>query len=154
MTAVNTLKFGRIDVSPEQIYTFPEGLIGFPSMTRYALIKDEKWAPFTYLQSLDLSSLAFVVTESGVFFPNYSFNVTRGDVEFLSLELGEEPKIWVILTLYKQIELTTANLKGPLVVNERSRIGRQLILLDNRYSTKERIFDFKEVENAGADTGD
>lgn len=154
MTAVDTLKFGRIEVVPEQIYSFPEGMIGFPSMTRYVLMKDEKWAPFMYLQSRDLSTLAFVVADSSVFFPNYSFNVTRGDIGFLSLESGEEPKIWVILTLYKQIDLTTANLKGPLVVNDRLRIGRQLILLDNKYSTKERIFNFKEVENVGVDTGD
>ncbi|MBI4244079.1 MAG: flagellar assembly protein FliW [Planctomycetes bacterium] len=142
---IDSYRLGKIEVADDQIYNFSEGLVGFPSMARFAFFVHQEWAPFMFLQSLDLASLAFVVAESSRFFPSVNFPLASKDLDCIELNETDVPKIYLILTLYKQIELTTANLKGPLILNERRKLGRQIVLLNERYPTKAKIFEFEEV---------
>ena len=58
----------------------------------------------------------------------------------LEVESPEDLKILVILTIPpgKPQEMT-ANLMGPVVINLRTRQGRQLIVEDAHYSHKHRV---------------
>ena len=48
--------------------------------------------------------------------------------------------MYVIVTLNKvEFSLSTANLLGPILVNIRTKRGKQIILDDGRYSTKHPI---------------
>lgn len=151
---IDSFKLGQIKIADSQIHEFPEGLIGFPSMTKFALITDPQWEPFIYMQSLDLTSLCFVIVEAKMFFPEYSILLTDSELRSIQLEQDETPLVYLVLSVYKEIENTTANLKGPIVINGRAKIGKQLVLLNNRYSTKEKIFNFMEVENVSSNQRD
>ena len=50
---IQTTRFGRMEVNEERIITFPRGLLGFPSHTRYALIQTGEENYFFWLQSVD-----------------------------------------------------------------------------------------------------
>ena len=39
----------------------------------------------------------------------------------------------------------TTNLLGPIVINQKERLGKQVILEENKYSTKEPIFKDSEL---------
>ena len=47
-----------VNISEKQVYTFPNGLLGFENFKKYALIESE-YEPFFWLQSLDEKNLAF-----------------------------------------------------------------------------------------------
>ncbi len=50
---IKTSRFGTIHAPEERILEFPEGLVGFPGLSRFLVIDDETSAPFQWLQSLD-----------------------------------------------------------------------------------------------------
>jgi flagellar assembly factor FliW len=59
----------------------------------------------------------------------------------LAVECPEDLKVLVILTIPpgKPQEMT-ANLMGPVVINLKTRQGRQLIVEESQYSHKHRVF--------------
>lgn len=137
---VNTSRFGRIEVQAEQVVTMPHGMVGFPHLRQYVLIKHREGSPFHWLQSLEEASLAFVVMSPLLFDPSYEF--TLGQTETKLLEVGDPQQIqvWVVITIpHGAPERMTANLKAPVVVNLATRLGAQVILEDPRYPLRHPI---------------
>ena len=53
---IATMRFGALEsvfVSASDLYAFPEALPGLPDSHRYALVRDDAYAPLCWLQSLD-----------------------------------------------------------------------------------------------------
>lgn len=137
MTEVyHTLQFGAIEVREEEIIRFPEGLLGFPQYERYILLEDPAQEPFVWLQCLDNTDLSFVVVDPQAVLPGYSIQVPREEVEILDLEDPTKARIYAICVVPKDIVEVSANLKGPIIVNPSNRKARQIVLNDERYSTK------------------
>src|SRR4051812_15062898 len=72
---IQTSRFGTLSVEDDRIMTFPNGLLGFPNRTRFALIQTGSENYFFWLQSLDDPNLAFVITDPAIFFKNYDVPV-------------------------------------------------------------------------------
>lgn len=125
---VKTLRFGEVDVPEEHVLTLPEGMIGFPQFRTYAIIDNPHWAPFQWMQSVEEVVLSFVIVEAKKIFPDYAPEAPGFDT------------VYVVITLEDPLTESTANLKGPIVVNRSTRTGRQLVLEDPRYPTKQKIF--------------
>ncbi len=64
---IQTTRFGVMSIEDERLMTFPNGLLGFPSHTRFALIQTGSENYFFWLQSVDDPHLAFVVTDPSTF---------------------------------------------------------------------------------------
>lgn len=135
----DTTRFGQIHVKQEDIIIFPEGPLGFPECTRFALIDEEKAVPFRMLQSLDNPALAFVVVDPLMIRPEYHFNITKDDLKLLNAEEVDGLQVYAIITMSKDIQDVTVNLQGPLVINTKKNIGHQFVLVDSDYSTKEML---------------
>ena len=60
---VETYLFGAVEVSPEKVITFPNGLVAFEDNKRFMLAHEsDKGQPASYtLQSLDDAGLAFQI---------------------------------------------------------------------------------------------
>jgi flagellar assembly factor FliW len=139
-------KLGEIEYDDEQVILFPEGLLGFPGLSRYALI-DEKQGPFMWLQSLDEPSLALVVIDPWLFFPAYSADLPDDDVEALELSEPYNFSILCVATVPQQPRETTVNLMGPLVINLNNRKAKQVVLSNQEYKTRHRLFEEECQEN-------
>ncbi len=135
----DTTRFGQIHVKQEDIIIFPEGPLGFPECTRFALIDEEKAVPFRMLQSLDNSALAFVVVDPLMIRPEYHFDITKDDLKLLNADDVEGLQVYAIITMSKEIQDVTVNLQGPLIINTKKNIGHQFVLMDSEYSTKEML---------------
>ncbi len=150
---VQTTRFGQIEVKEEEAITMDGGLLGFAGLTRFVLINNPEQAPFLWLQCLDDGSLAFVVTDPFVFFPGYKIYVKKEDLEPLGLSKIDEATILTIVTIPINPHDITANLRGPLVFNVDERIGKQIVLVDDRYHTKHFLLhDIPEELGGGPDT--
>lgn len=134
---VRTTRFGEIQIAEDRVITFPKGLLGFSSFTRYCLLQPNDDAAFFWLQSLDDPSLAFVVTDPSLFFPDYSAPIRPEQMQDMGLSALEDAQVFVVVN--KVSESLTANLQGPLVINTASRTGEQLVLADKRWTTRHHV---------------
>ena len=118
--------------------TFPRGLLGFPSYTRYALIQTGQENYFFWLQAVDEPSLAFVVTDPSIFFKDYEVPVrdeTAADIQLTDMNYAQ---IFVICN--KVEEWLTGNLLGPILVNAQNRTAMQVVLTEKKWTTRQPLF--------------
>ncbi len=105
----------------------PMGILGFEQMKQYLLIANPEEEPFRWLQVKDNAALAFVVIDPFLVVPDYRPDIPQADVDFLGLANPEEAALLNIVTLHGA-NRATVNLKGPVVVNRTTGVGKQVIL--------------------------
>lgn len=137
---VLTTRFGEVEIDDNQVYCFPEGLLGFAPIKLYFILANPKGGPFQWLQAVNPPELAFVVCDPRLFMPDYQVVVRKEDLQNIELENVDEGMVLVIVTVPPNPRDITANLMGPLIFNTRKRLAKQLVLADPRYSTKHRLF--------------
>ena len=131
----HSTQFGLQEVDPESILTFPKGMPGFEGSTRYKLFHDDQEQQIVvhWLQSIDEPDVAFALVDPAVFGLNYEFVLSDEEEQLLKMESVDD--IAVLLIAYKpQPDADSkaninANINGPVVLNTRSRIGMQKILV-------------------------
>lgn len=117
--------------------TFPVGLPGFADLHRFSLWRwGDEDSPYARLVSLDDPSVAFLVAPPEEFFDDYHVPLHEDDARLLQLDGAEEALVLVIVTVGERAEQATANLLGPLVLNTRARLGRQVVLDDTARGTR------------------
>lgn len=143
-------RFGKVEYDEAEVVRFPQGMVGFPDMTRYFMYSDERVEPLSWLQSLDDSSLAFLVCDPFLFFPDYEVRVKLPQA--LRRQMGEisDLRVLTIVTIHPDFARSTVNLLGPLVINARARNGWQVILEDDELSTRHRLFPAGQASEAGS----
>ncbi|NPV27620.1 MAG: flagellar assembly protein FliW [Firmicutes bacterium] len=138
---IQTRHFGEIEVDETRIIEFPAGLPGFADTRRYVLLPHGDDSPFYFLQSLERSEVAFVVTWPQRFFPDYQPVIPPDELEEIGLTAGDgEVEVLVILTVPADPRLMTANLLAPVVINVAARRARQVILNGSGYTTRHCVF--------------
>ena len=144
---IQTSRFGEIEVEENQIITFPSGLVGFSEDHKFVIREDAAAAPFLWLQSVDNTGLAFVMIEPHVSVSNYELALTKEHLNKLDAKKIEELRVFVLVTMAKEMKDVTINLQGPLVINLEKRLGLQFIIPDGKYSTRHLLFGDKLKEN-------
>ncbi len=105
----------------------PMGLLGFEQIKEFVLIADPDEEPFAWLQVKDDASLAFIVINPFLVASDYSPDLPAPDVEFLGLEEPEDAILLNIVTLHGPGR-ATVNLKGPVVINRHTMVGKQVVV--------------------------
>ena len=132
------------DVPPANQLELPQGLIGFASYKRAELLYMPDHLPFLWMKlHSPVDDLHFIVIEPGGIVPGYEPEIFDLHAEQLDLRDPAEAMVLNIVTLRRQNPVeATANLIGPLVVNRRTRIGRQLVISNySRYSANHAIVE-------------
>ena len=130
-------RFGAFEVKDECVLVFPSGILGFPDWSTYVLLDHDTDAPFKWLQSTEEPQLAFVVLDPAFFKPDYQIQVPLDALIEIQKSDSDELSVVTILTIPSHDPgAVTANLRGPLVMNHRTRLCKQLVLpedLPTRY---------------------
>jgi flagellar assembly factor FliW len=139
---IQSSRFGTIDVKEERIITFKDGLLGFPDAKKFIVADDplDVSLPFKWLICVDQPELAFLVTDPGIFFKDYVFDLTEDDRTKIGAQSEDDVSVIALLTVPADPKKITANLRGPLVINWKTLVGRQVILKGTHYTTKHYIF--------------
>ena len=125
-------RFGTFEVDERTILMFPAGLLGFPEQQRYVMLDHDTEAPFKWLQSLDEPGLAFVIIDPVLFDGAYRLEYTHDALDDVGGGQTEDLTVAVILTIPSEDPCRiTANLRGPLLLNTRTRLCKQLVLSDD-----------------------
>lgn len=138
---IQSTKLGRSDsVDPETLITFQDGILGFPSIKNYLIIEDEKDHPFSWLQAVEDPDLAFFVVDPLILKPEYQPKFSPLDLQSLEIDDTKSMTLLSIVTVPHDDPLKlSANLMAPLVINSRSRNGKQIVLNDSGYRIHEPI---------------
>jgi flagellar assembly factor FliW len=110
----------------KDVVVLPYGLLGFERVKNYSLLTKPDEAPFLWFQMLQDPRHSFLVVPPGTVVSDYQPDIDQQDVEFLELEDPSDAFILNIVTL-RGGGKATINLKGPIVINRRTWIGKQVI---------------------------
>lgn len=133
-------RFGEITFEPEDIVTFPDGFLGFPEATRWLVVTHREGSAFRWLQSLDLSELAFLVVDPLAFRPEYQVPMRQEDARDLEVDETTPTLVYTIVTIPQgKPEDMTINLAGPIVINAATRTGRQVVIEDPAYPIQYQV---------------
>ncbi len=135
---VITKFFGELEVQDKDIINFEEGIPGFREYANYALIHDAD-TDFSYLQSVDDMSVCFIIVPPAIIVGTYDIEISEATVEKLGIDSEEDVSLYAILNIPENMKNMTANLKAPIVINGKSRKGKQEILDDERYQIKHKV---------------
>ncbi len=131
--------FSNLVFSKDDVITFPAGIPGFEDIREFALVHLDEYAPFDWLISTDKSNLRFAIINPMLFKPDYSPNIIKEQLDNLEIEKPEDILLYTLVTIKEDPRESTANLIGPVIINKTKRIGKQIIIDDEKYSTKVKI---------------
>jgi flagellar assembly factor FliW len=137
---ITTLRFGEVSVDEERLINFVEPVLGFPGSTQYVILDHAEDSPFKWLQSTQEPDLAFVVTNPKLFGMDYEFMLSDEDAAQLALKQAEDALVLTIVNIPQADPgKMTANLLGPIVINQAARKAMQVVLNDSQYDTRTRL---------------
>ncbi len=110
----------------ENTLRMPMGLLGFEGIKEYLLLADPAEEPFLWLQVPHDANLAFLVVAPQPLLPAYQPEISAEDAAFLGLANAADAAILSIVTV-RGPNQATLNLKGPIVLNRRTLVAKQVI---------------------------
>lgn len=132
------------DSPPSNEIILPHGIIGFGAFKRAELLYLPDHLPFLWMKLIGSAEpLHFIVIEPGGIVPGYEPELFDQDAEGLDLASPAEAMILNIVTLRRPEPVeATANLIGPIIVNRRTRVGRQIVISNySRYSAHHQLVE-------------
>ena len=147
---IKTRIFGEVTIDDEKMIHFPNGIVGFPELTDFALIHDAEkgnQGGIRWLQSVQEPNFAMPVVDPLVIRTDYNPNV---DDELLKV-IGDGDNLLVLVTITVPTDLKkmSINLKAPLVVNVDTRKAVQVVLEDD-FPVKFQIYDILKANQEAA----
>ena len=136
---VNTRIFGEVEIEEEKLITFPDGIIGFPDLQKFALIYDEEkgvHAGIRWLQSMEEPGFALPVMDPLAVSAEYNPE-------------DEDLLVLVTVTVPSDIKKMSVNLRGPIIINTRTRKACQVIVEGDTYAVKYPIYDILQAGKEG-----
>ncbi|BHH83742.1 flagellar assembly protein FliW [Desulforhopalus sp. 52FAK] len=131
-------------VNADKIVTFPLGIPGFEKYTTYVVYhKEENGLGAYWLESCDDDSITFTLVEPEQY--GLSYELELSDEEFATLEADSATDLGIFMVLSKKKDQQTggesinANIRGPIVINPKKRIGIQKVI--TRPKTNTTIMD-------------
>ena len=138
---IHTVNFGDLEVPEDRVISFKEGLPGFPQIHKFAVLEREELKPFQYLQALDDPPISLFIINPFLIDPTYEFRLTETDMEDVNSTSPAEMTVYAVATIPEDPNGATLNLMAPIVINEKDRCGKQVILHDSKYSVKHPLFN-------------
>lgn len=135
---INTKNFGEIEINESEIITFEEGVPGFDHLNKFIIIKSEDMI-IDYIQGID-EDITFPIINPFLINEEYEFKIPDNTVKKLEIEDYKDLSIYTIVVVPEDIKKMRTNLQGPIIVNNKLKKGKQIIL-DERYPLRYMIFE-------------
>jgi flagellar assembly factor FliW len=137
---LNTKYHGVKEYEEKDIVEFKKGLPGFENLKKFILFPVEENEVFSILHSVEDEDIGIVVVSPFLFIKDYEFDLKEEKAKELEVEGHEDIFILNTVTLNSKIEDITINLKAPIVINIKGRLGEQIILDNSNYDIKHPLF--------------
>ena len=136
--------FGTIDIEDDKIINFPNGIIGFENLKNFALIYDserEERSKISWLQSMEEPLMVLPVINPLDLMDAYTPTIEDELMKNIGNPADADLLIFVTLSIPSDIELMTANLKAPLIINTVEKKAMQVIVENQEYPVKYNAYE-------------
>jgi len=136
---IKTTRFGTITIQEEKIITMPFGMLGFPDVKRFVILQHKENSPFFWYQSVDDPMLAFVIMSPFLFKPDYKVDLENvlKEISWNEEEKQNNLELYVVVNIPKGApDKMTANLIGPILINNKIYQAVQIVISDSHYTHK------------------
>lgn len=149
---IYSTRFGELEVNEKEIVKFEEGILGFEDIKKYIILNIEENNPLMLMQAVEEPALAFVIINPYEFRSEYSVELSEEDVKKLDIEKEEDVDIFAIVVIpHDNPSKMTANLQGPIIINRKKKVGKQVITNNSEYGIKHSILKEMEAKSGGAE---
>ena len=152
---LETTRFGTLDVDPESVITFTQPILGFQEFRRYVLLPGPS-EHLTWLQSTDSPDLAFILMDPRAIVSEYDVDLRPQELSEMAVASAGDLSIYTLIVVPQDPTKVRTNLRAPILINEKQRLGKQTILERSNYPIQFYLAQAKkgepqEVTNARAD---
>lgn len=130
---------GTITYSKEEIISFKKGIPGFEEYTQYIIKEIKESEPFKLLQSVDNKELGFIIISPFEVVKDYEIELRDYLIKDLEIASSQDVLLYSLVTLNSNIQKVTANLKAPIIINNKACKGAQFIVDKEEYKTKHPV---------------
>ncbi|MEO8126741.1 MAG: flagellar assembly protein FliW [Bryobacteraceae bacterium] len=141
-----TKNFGVLEYDAGAVVTFPRGLPGFESETSFVPIEQEASKPALFLQSVVTPKLCFIALPMESIDPAYQLKVSDEDLQVIGAGARESESLRCLAVVCAGRGRPTANLLGPIVINQETRQAVQAVRDDARYAVEHPLLPEPEAE--------
>jgi flagellar assembly factor FliW len=140
LVKINTTRFGELVVNKQDILNFEDGLLGFEDQKKFFIVDPGDQTLVLWLQSIKDPSVAFPILEPRIFIPDYSVKLLPAELNSLELTTLADAAIYTILTIPSVVTDMSANLKAPIVINNKTKKSRQIVLQDSKLEVQRKMY--------------
>ena len=137
---IKTTRFGELEVDKKDIIEFTEGLLGFENLKKFFIVDPGDQTLILWLQSIDDAGTAFPIIEPKIFQPNYIVKLLPVELNSLSLENLQNASVYTVLTIPQNVTEMSANLKAPVIINNKTKYARQIVLQDSKLEVRFKMY--------------
>ena len=137
---ITTTRFGILEVDKKDIIEFTEGLLGFENLKKFFIVDPGDQTLILWLQSIDDASTAFPIIEPKIFQPNYMVKLLPVELNSLNLENLQNASVYTVLTIPQNVTEMSANLKAPIIINNKTKNARQIVLQDSKLEVRFKMY--------------
>ena len=151
---IETKIFGEISVDESKLISFPQGIIGFPELKDFLLIHDgDGNGNIKWMQSIQEPAFAMPVVDPLTVIPEYNPDIEDELLKPIGDVTQENMLVIVTITVPRDIEKMSVNLKAPIIINSDIRKAAQLIIDSDKYQVKFPIYEILKAakEKAAAE---
>ena len=132
---------GTREYNDEDVIVFKKGLPGFKELKNFIIFPLESNEVFSILHSIEDIEIGLVLVSPFTIVADYEFKIPDTYIKELQIASPEQVLVLTTVTLSSDIENMTTNLKAPIVINTKEKLGGQLILDNDKYKIKEHLFN-------------
>lgn len=124
---VDTIRFGRIEVSPDTIIHFPQGLAGLSHLQRFKLLHEENTESVVHwLQSLDDGAVSFNLVDPSRLGIRYELVLSDAECELLMAQSASDVMVLLMVGVRNDSGQMEAKANLPFILNPVARRGLQM----------------------------
>lgn len=139
---ITTKLFGEIGVDENKLITFASGIVGFPELKDFLLIHDsDSKGGIKWLQSVQEPAFAMPVIDPLVAMDTYNPQVEDEFIKPLGITDETDMLVLVTITVPKNIEEMSVNLRAPIIISGETRKATQIIVDQDEYLVKFPIYE-------------
>jgi flagellar assembly factor FliW len=130
-----------LEIADDAIVVFPEGIPGFEQHSLFGLIEDQRFPGLSWLQSVHDPEIVFLLVDPAGIARDYAPPLDDQDLECLNLTPSDPVvDLRCIAIVWRDEHRITANLRAPVVLNRKERLGKQVILTDDQYDLRHPFY--------------
>lgn len=127
---------GVREYEESDVITFNNGLPGFENLKKFIMFSMEENNIFSMLHSIENMEIGLVLVSPFYAMKDYEFKLEQHEIEELKIKDKADIIVLTTVCVNNDVKKITTNLKAPILINIKERIGKQLILDDEKYSIK------------------